>query len=109
MHPILTAAIVATLATAAPLPAHAWTCDEPWSAIAIGHTLERQAVGRKWAPLKVTCSECSASVSVADRAMVITFGCDGDYQDELRTEDQETGPRFVRFTNDAAHVIVVFN
>jgi hypothetical protein len=86
----------------------ATVCNPPWQAVAVGRTLAAQGVGRDWAPwTKPDCNECTGATSVPAKAMILTFGCEGDYLDELAAEEAD-GIRKVTFRNDQAFVIVAF-
>lgn len=87
------------------------TCAQPWSAIDVARTLERQGVGREWKAVpQPPEAERRMAMSKPSRAIVMTFGCQGDYLDELAAEDREIadGDKLIRFQNDGALALVVF-
>lgn len=69
-------------------------CVAPLSALDIGRALGRQNVGHAWHAAPAPNQEATAARS--DQAVVMTFGCRGDYVDELDAEDLD-GDRNARF------------
>ncbi|HZT93466.1 MAG TPA: hypothetical protein VE985_03195, partial [Gaiellaceae bacterium] len=88
-------------------------CVRPLSALDIGQAMTRQqiGVGYRSADDPKSYPGTSLAVSGDKRIMIISFGCQGDYIDEIEREDKEISEgqyRPIRFTNEAAFVIVLF-
>lgn len=86
-------------------------CLQPYDALDIGRSLARERVGSAYIAFDPGVGEAKAAHTADGRIVIVAFGCRGDYIDEIKQEDAEERDgkhRWVRFTNEAAMVIVGF-
>ncbi len=107
MLPLLFALFIAPYVAAAPRVTPG--CTVPIPAVTVGAMLNRQHVGGAFKAVK---TEAPETTFAADRRIaIVTFGCRGDYIDELNQEDADFEARGInpaRFADEQAQVIVLF-